>query len=171
LQNSDYYCTIIRKNSIFLEQDVKERLARLDVIRKLIKSQDTLLDHLQKKGFAVTQATLSRDLKKLKVGKISDGLGSYIYTLPGSEEQQDNGRTFAHDILRGYISIDWSGNIVVIKTHSGHSDPVAVALDSLGLDEMLGTIAGNDNTVAVFLREGVSGNDFYRRLKETVPGV
>ena len=153
---------------------MKERLARLDIIRKLIKkekikSQDTLLDHLQKKGFAVTQATLSRDLKALKVGRISDNLGSYIYTLPGDEEQQETEKNYVQDFLRGYISIDWSGNIVVIKTHSGHSDPVALAIDVMGFDEILGTIAGSDNTVAVFLREGVSGKDFYRRLKDSIP--
>lgn len=151
---------------------MKERQVRLNAIRKLIKkekvkSQDTLLDYLKKEGFAVTQATLSRDLKALKVGKISDGFGSYVYTL--SEEQQETGRTYANDFLRGCISIDWSGNIVVIKTHSGHSDPVAVALDSFCLDEILGTIAGNDNNVAVFLREGVSGEDFMRRMKEIIP--
>ena len=163
------------KPKFSMEQGVKERLTRLDVISKLIKtekikSQDTLLDLLQKKGFAVTQATLSRDLKTLKVGKVSDSLGSYIYTLPGGEGQREIEHTYSNDFLRGYISIEWSSNIVVIKTHSGHSDPVAVALDNLALDEMLGTIAGNDNTVAVFLREGISGKDFYKRLKETIPG-
>ena len=157
-----------------LEQDVKERLARLDVIRKLIKtkkikSQDTLLGHLQKKGFAVTQATLSRDLKALKVGKVSDNFGSYLYALPGDEGHRDTEHTYIHDLLRGYISINWSGNIVVVKTHSGHSDPVAAAFDSLNFEEMLGTIAGNDNTVAVFLREGISGQDFYKRLKAAIP--
>ena len=153
---------------------MKERLARLDAIRKLIKterikSQDTLLEHLQKRGFDVTQATLSRDLKALKVGKIPDNLGSYVYILPEDEGQQETERTHVNDFMRGYISVDWSGNIVVIKTHSGHSDPVALAVDSLSLDEVLGTIAGNDNTVAVFLREGVSGKDFKIRLKETIP--
>ena len=151
---------------------MKERQIRLNSIRKLIKkekikSQDALLEHLEKEGFAVTQATLSRDLKALKVGKVSDGFGSYVYTLSG--EYQDTESTHINDFLRGCISMDWSGNIVVIKTHSGHSDPVAVALDSLCLDEVLGTIAGNDNTVAVFLREGIKGEDFMRRMKEKMP--
>ena len=153
---------------------MKERLARLKAVRKLIKtnsikSQDTLLEQLQGEGFAVTQATLSRDLKALRVGKISDGQGGYVYFLPGDEENQESEPTHIHDFLRGFISIDWSGNVVVVKTHSGHSDPVAVALDSFGFEEMLGTIAGNDNTVAVFLREGVSGEDFMNRLKEIMP--
>ena len=155
---------------------MKERLARLEAIRKLIrtekiKSQDTLLEHLEKEGFAVTQATLSRDLKLLKVGKNSDGRGSYVYTLTDDEERQDTENGFIRDFLRGCISIGWSGNNVIVKTHSGHSDPVAVALDSFGFEEILGTIAGNDNTVAVFLRENFSGEGFMRRLKEIIPDL
>jgi transcriptional regulator of arginine metabolism len=153
---------------------VKERLARLKSIRKLIKtyrieSQEVLLGHLQKEGFMVTQATLSRDLKLLKVGKVSDGSNGYIYTLPGDDERQETERTYIHDFLRGYISIDWSGNMVVIRTYSGHSDAVALAVDNLGLDDVLGTISGRDNTVFVCLREGISGEDFMRRMKESIP--
>ncbi|MDR1177355.1 MAG: ArgR family transcriptional regulator [Spirochaetaceae bacterium] len=153
---------------------MKERLTRLKSIRKLIKtyrieSQEVLLGHLQKEGFMVTQATLSRDLKLLKVGKISDGSNGYIYTLPGDDERQETERTYIHDFLRGYISIDWSGNMVVIRTYSGHSDAVALAVDNLGLDDVLGTIAGRDNTVFVCLREGISGEDFMLRMKESIP--
>jgi len=153
---------------------VKERLARLNAVRKLLKnnqieSQENLLKHLQNEGFNVTQATLSRDLKVLKVGKISDHDGGYIYSLPGEDDRREVERTSIHDFLKGYISIVWSGNIVVVKTYSGHSDPVALALDSFCFDEVLGTIAGRDNTVAVFLREGVTGEDFMKRMKETMP--
>ncbi len=153
---------------------MKERLARLKAIRKLIKtyrieSQEVLLGYLQKEGFMVTQATLSRDLKLLKVGKVSDGHNSYVYALPGDDERQENERTYIHDFLRGYISIDWSGNIVVIRTYSGHSDSVALAVDNLSLDEVLGTIAGRDNTVFVCLREGVTGEDFMAQMKEKIP--
>jgi transcriptional regulator of arginine metabolism len=155
---------------------MKERLVRLEAVRKLIKnenikSQDTLLGYLRKEGFAVTQATLSRDLKTLKVGKISDGLGGYVYSLTGEEEGRETELAYINDFLRGYISIDWSGNIVVVKTYSGHSDPVALALDSFNFEEVLGTIAGNDDTVAVFLREGVTGEDFMKRLKDSIPGL
>jgi transcriptional regulator of arginine metabolism len=153
---------------------VKERLARLNAVRKVIKtyrieSQETLLGHLQKEGFMVTQATLSRDLKLLKVGKISDGLNGYIYSLPGDEDRQETERTYISDFLRGDISIDWNGPLVVIKTYSGHSDSVALAVDNLGLDDVLGTIAGRDNTVFVCLREGIAGEDFLARMKESIP--
>ncbi len=155
---------------------MKERLTRLKAIRKLIKtyrieSQETLLGHLQKEGFLVTQATLSRDLKLLKVGKISDGHNGYVYSLPGDDDRQETERTFVQDFLRGYISIDWSMNMVVIKTYSGHSDSVALAVDNLALDEVLGTIAGRDNTVFVCLRDGVTGEDFMTQMKEKIPEI
>ena len=153
---------------------MKERLARLKVIKKLVKSekimsQHAFLEFLSKEGFEVTQATLSRDLKVLKVGKIPDSNGSYIYSLPGESDKHEAERVFAQDFLKGYISIEWSGNVVVIKTYSGHTDPVSLALDNFGFDEILGTIAGRDDTVAVFLREGVRGEDFIKCLKEKLP--
>jgi len=152
---------------------MKERQARLEVIKKLIKSlqiesQEILLDHLKKEGFDVTQATLSRDLKVLKVGKISNGRDNYVYFLPADDEKPEE-RTFANDFLRGYISINWSGNIVVIKTYSGHSDSVAMALDTLDLSDVLGTISGRDNTVFVVLKEGIKGEDFMKSLKKYIP--
>jgi transcriptional regulator of arginine metabolism len=179
LHKSASYCMFMHVLRIIIrilapEQCVKERLARLQAVRKFIKtyrieSQETLLGHLLKEGFVVTQATLSRDLKLLKVGKISDGHNGYIYSLPGEEEQQETARTYIHDFLRGYVSIKWSGSIVVIKTYSGHSDSVALAVDNLGLDDVLGTISGRDNTVFVALREGITGEDFMNRMKESIP--
>ncbi|MDR3276906.1 MAG: ArgR family transcriptional regulator [Treponema sp.] len=153
---------------------MKERIARLKAIRRLIKacrieSQEALLGHLQGEGFALTQATLSRDLKVLKVGKISGGSKGYIYSLPNDEEQREFERAYAADFLRGYISIDWAGNLVVIRTYSGHSDSVALAVDNLGLDDVLGTIAGRDNTVFAVLREGFSGEEFLAKLKQSIP--
>ena len=153
---------------------MKERQARLRAVRNLIKSfpiesQETLLAHLQKEGFNVTQATLSRDLKVLKVGKVSNGNDGYLYSLPGDDDRKETGRTYARDFLRGYISIKWSGNIVVIRTYSGHSDSVAMALDSFDLPDVLGTISGRDDTVFAVLKEGVSGDDFMNGLKKNIP--
>ena len=155
---------------------MKERNNRLKVIRKLIKtnqieSQEVLLSALLEEGFSVTQATLSRDLKLLKVGKLSDGKNGYTYVLPGDEEKCENDKSLIQDFLRGYISIDYSGNIVVIKTYSGYSDVVAVALDTLAMDEILGTIAGGDNCVFACLKEGVNGEEFLKALKQKIPDI
>ena len=65
----------------------------------------------------------------------------------------------------------YSGNIVVIKTYSGHADVVASALDTLALDEVIGTIAGGDNCVFACLREGYTGDQFIASLKKRIPDV
>lgn len=154
---------------------MKERLTRLKTIRKLIKnyrieSQDALLAYLEKEGYEVTQATLSRDLKLLKVGKVSDGNAGYVYSLPGEEERQESEQVYVQDLLRGYVSIDWSGNIVVIKTFPGHANTVSSALDNMNMDEILGTVAG-DNCLFACLRQGVTGEQFMTELKRRIPEI
>ncbi len=154
---------------------MKERAGRLKAIIKLIKSnkiesQEELLTLLNDEGFGVTQATLSRDLKLLKVGKIADGHDGYVYTLPTEEERQESEHIFIQDFLRGYISIEYSGNIVVIKTFPGHASSVCNALDSLNLDEILGTVAG-ENCLFACLRVGVTGEQFLKKLKEKIPEI
>jgi len=153
---------------------VKERLSRLSAIKKLVRtyrieSQDELLGHLRKDGYTVTQATLSRDLKLLKVSKVSDGNSGYYYSLPGDDERRESEKSYIQDFLRGYISIDWAGNLVVIRTYSGHSDSVALAIDNLGLEGVMGTISGRDNTVFAALREGYTGENFMADMKVHVP--
>lgn len=156
-----------------MRHKLKERLTRLKTVRKLIKnyrieSQEELLGHLQKEGFEVTQATLSRDLKLLKVGKVSDGHAGYVYTLPDENERHESEQIYIQDFLRGYVSIDFSGNIVVIKTFGGHADAVSNALDAMNMDEILGTVAG-DNCIFACLREGVTGDEFLKSLKLRIP--
>lgn len=162
-------------NNLIKRIPLKERHSRLKAIRKLIKnhrveSQETLLSYLQKEGYEVTQATLSRDLKMLKVGKVSDGNAGYFYTLPSDEENQESEQIYKRDFLRGYVSIDWSGNIVVIKTFPGHANTVSNALDNLNLEDLLGTVAG-DNCLFACIKEGVSGEDFVKKLKTKIPEI
>lgn len=154
---------------------MKERQSRLKAIKSLIKnntieSQEELLSLLQSEGFEVTQATLSRDLKLLKVGKVPDGKSGYMYALPGEEENAESEAIYVQDFLRGYVSIDFSGNIVVIKTFSGHANTVCNAIDNLNMDEVLGTVAG-DNCMFACLRAGVTGEDFMEALKRHIPGI
>ncbi len=154
---------------------MKDRLTRLKSIKKLIRnntieSQDSLLSFLQKEGFEVTQATLSRDLKLLKVGKISDGHSGYVYTLPSEDDNREDEALFIQDFLRGYVSIEWNSTTVVIKTFSGQANSVANALDNLNLDEILGTVAG-DNCIFASLRQGVTGEKFIASLKKLIPDL
>lgn len=154
---------------------MKERSSRLKAIKKLIKnkriqSQEELLVHLLKEGFEVTQATLSRDLKLLKVGKISDGNSGYIYTLSGEDGRSEDYSLFVQDFMRGYVSIEWNESTVVIKTFGGQADSVANALDNLNLEEILGTVAG-DNCIFASLRQGFTGEDFLKSIKKHIPDI
>jgi transcriptional regulator of arginine metabolism len=155
---------------------MRERFERLKIVRSLIKthridSQDQLLQLLEEAGYSVTQATLSRDLKYLKVGKVSDGRSGYCYTVPSEDERRESERHYIQDFLRGYVSVDWNASMAVVRTFSGHSDSVALAIDNMGLDEVLGTISGRDNMVFVALKEGVRGEDFVAAMKTKIPGL
>jgi transcriptional regulator of arginine metabolism len=152
---------------------VKERSSRLKAIKRIIRahkinSQETLLTFLREEGFHVTQATLSRDLKLLKVGKQSEGTDGYFYALPSEEERREAERNYVLDFQRGYVSLESSGSIAVVRTLNGHADSVAIALDNMGIAEILGTVAGND-TVLVVVREGIDRGRFVEILRERVP--
>jgi transcriptional regulator of arginine metabolism len=152
---------------------VKDRAERLRAVRQIIKShrissQEELLDHLRDQGFTVTQATLSRDLKLLKVGKISEGSDGYYYTLPTEEELRESQRNYAQDLKRGFISMEFSGNLAVVRTLTGHADTVGIALDNIGISQILGTVAGDDTVIVVF-REDSRPEEVRRQLREIVP--
>jgi transcriptional regulator of arginine metabolism len=152
---------------------MKQRYGRLTAIKDLIKknkidNQDTLLNLLKEEGFDVTQATLSRDLKALKVGKISDGWSGYYYSLPEHDLVAESEKSYIQDVRRGVVSIEFSGNVGVVKTRSGHANSVALALETLSLPEILGTLAGDD-TVLIVLREGVTKEDLLESFKSRIP--
>ena len=154
---------------------MKERTERLKQIKELIRSrriesQEKILDLLQQEGYNVTQATLSRDLKYLRVGKISDGWSGYYYTLPEDEEKPEEERGYIQDVRRGILSLEFSYNIGVIKTLSGHADSVALALDKINMPEILGTVAGDD-TIFVILREGMTKEDLITSFRTRIPEV
>lgn len=154
---------------------MKERYNRLSVVRDVIKnnridSQEALLQKLKEEGYEVTQATLSRDLKTLKVGKISDGWSGYYYSLPENESIADSEKNFIMDVRRGIISIEFSGNMGVIKTRVGHAPSVCAALDVLKLPEILGTLAGDD-TIFLLLREGMTKEDLLEDFRARIPEI
>ena len=146
---------------------MKNRNSRLNELRKIIRlnrieNQDELLLMLGSCGYDVTQATLSRDLKALRVGKVSDGKNGYYYSLPegGADESENN---FLRDASRGIMSVVFSGNVGVVRTKRGYAQSVCSALDDLELPEILGTIAGED-TIFLVLREGVTGEEVMKNL-------
>jgi len=152
---------------------VRERQRRLKAIKQVIRthsvdSQEQILQFLADEGFRITQATLSRDLKLLGVVKLVDQSGGYLYTMPTEEMRRERQQSYVEDFERGYVSIAFSGSLVVVRTLNGHADSVAIALDNLNIEAVLGTVAGDD-TVFVALREDVSNDSFLELLRERVP--
>lgn len=151
---------------------------RLQVIIDLIKrnkigSQSELAQMLGKKGIEVTQATLSRDLKALRVTKVPTADNDYMYIIPDSNDIHDSlistgqGNVTAQQQF-GFVSIEFSGNMVVIKTRNGYAAGLAYDIDMSQSPEILGTIPGAD-TVFAILREGVSHERALQVLSRFVP--
>ena len=108
-----------------------------------IETQDELAERLMEAGFVATQATISRDIRELKLTKVSDGNGKQKYIMLKNQES-DHVSKLTKVMRAGIIGIDTAENLVVIKTVSGVAMAVAAALDNSEIDGMVGCIAGDD---------------------------
>ncbi len=152
---------------------MKEKNERYAAIRKAVTrgeigAQEELLALLVKQGFEVTQATLSRDLKAMGIGKALGKKGTYVYMLPDPEHLAVYRERLKADVMRGFVSLDFSGVLGVVKTHPGHAGPVAYAIDNFGMDEILGTIAGDD-TILVVPGDGITRECLRKTLLDRIP--
>ena len=154
---------------------MKVKSQRLDAIKMIlsseeISSQEDLLKRLHEEGFPVTQATLSRDLKQLKVAKAASISGQYVYVLPNE--------TMYHRIhtplkavemktVPGFLSINFSGNIGVIHTRPGYASSIAYNIDNSDIPEIMGTIAGDD-TIFIVIQEGADHNAIIDALHDNL---
>ena len=123
----------------------------LDIIEKNeIETQEELADALRQRGIQVTQATVSRDIKELRLLKVLTPMGTYKYA---TADKAENGLTdrFIRMLAESVLSVAASANMIVIKTLSGSASVAAEALDSFHWPEVLGTIAG-DNTIFMVVR-------------------
>ena len=125
---------------------------RLEKILEIIDSRDVetqeeLAGYLQEAGFRVTQATVSRDIRELKLSKIPSGNGRQKYTaVPADDGQLED--KFIRVLRDGLVSMDNAQNILVVKTVSGMAMAVAAAIDALKFREVVGCIAGDDTIMA-----------------------
>lgn len=155
---------------------MKDKSNRLLLIKEIIKSnkigsQEELLNLLKKSNFDLTQATLSRDLKQLKVAKMPDYEGGYVYVLPDGPNTIKP--TWAKNqeasyLASGFLSVDFCGVFAVIKTKPGYSGGIAADLDQKIANEILGTIAGDD-TILIIPKEHVTKTDLLKALSEVLP--
>lgn len=129
-----------------------------------IDTQEELLGLLNKSGFNVTQATVSRDIKELRLIKTQLADGGYKYTTNAVKENADISFKFNAIFTESVNSIDHSGNIVCVKCYTGMANAVCAALDSIHWSGVVGTLAGDD-TIFVLMRENQEAVDFAIQLK------
>ena len=129
-----------------------------------IDTQEELTARLREMGFHSTQATISRDIKELRLIKIASSNGGYKYSI--AESEQDSGFVpRVRNIFREcVIKVDVAQNLVVIKTITGMANAAAFALDTMKISEIVGTIAGDDN-VLIILRDNESAENFFEQTK------
>ncbi|HEY3364638.1 MAG TPA: arginine repressor [Symbiobacteriaceae bacterium] len=121
----------------------------LELIRHaVIETQEDLAEALGRHGIPVTQATVSRDIKELQLNKVPTGDGRYRYALPDempSASWDKRRRIFQESVL----GVDFSENLIIVKSLPGTAPGVASAIDHLGWQEMIGSVAGDDTVLVV----------------------
>ena len=154
---------------------MKEKNNRLETLKLLISSQEIgcqedRLKALSAEGFQITQATLSRDLKQLKVAKAASINGKYTYVLPNETmyKRIPTPRT-AREMMKvsGFLSVSYSGNLGVMKTRPGYASSIAYNIDNGGIEEILGTISGND-TIFIAFKEPYDQEEMTRRMQNVI---
>lgn len=154
------------------KKKMNQRSLRLSIIRKIIRtefisSQEELIARLEENGVQITQSTLSRDLKFMHVAKVPHKEKGYIYVLPNTQLGESIVSTNVTDNILG---IAFSGNMCVITTKPGYASAISVPIDSRGIHEILGTIAG-DNTILLILRENFSMESLMNQLYLLFPSL
>lgn len=153
---------------------MKNKVQRQLEIRKIIQngqvhSQEELLASLKSKGYELTQATLSRDLKVLQVAKVPHPSRGYVYTVPDvARETVGSDLSRVNYLADGFLDIQFSGNLAVIKTLPAYANSIAAVIDQAKSWEIIGTVAGDD-TILIIQREGISKNDLTQALKRIMP--
>ena len=141
------------------------QVAILDIIEKQeIETQEELASALNARGIRVTQATVSRDIKELRLLKVLTPSGKYKYA---TGDQADNNLTdrFIRMLAESLLAVSSANNLIVVKTLSGSANVAAEALDSMHWPEVLGTLAG-DNTVLLIIRSNEETITVTSRIRE-----
>lgn len=153
---------------------MKNRVSRQLAIKQIIssnevKSQEELLVKLHEQGYDLTQATLSRDLKTLKVARIPARDQGYKYVVPeGVINEVRASGTEVNFLADGFRDLNFSGNLAVMRTRPGYASSIAAVLDSAEPYEIIGSIAGDD-TILLVMREGVTPRDLKNSLVLIMP--
>lgn len=144
---------------------------RLDKIIEIItahevETQDDLITYLRNEGFEVTQATVSRDIRELKLTKIMTGRGSYRYIMPEAEHN-NKGLHISHALSDAILRVAFAENLVVVHTYPGMAQAIALEVDRLKHTRILGCVAGDD-TILIVSTDKSSANIISEEIKEMI---
>ena len=126
---------------------------------KDIDTQDQLLEELKARGFTTTQATISRDIKELRLVKELTGTGSYRYAQSDRKVSSASDTRLRNIFKEGVVSVDVAQNIVVVRTMPGLASAACSALDAMEIDGMVGSLAGDDTGILI-MRDNTSAQQF-----------
>lgn len=150
----------------------------MDIVQEHnVETQEALMELLHQYGHKVTQATVSRDIKELRLAKIPNGQGGYKYSVPANVTKGDLLRR-AKRIFEDYVrSVDFSGSLIMIKTYPGGAQAVAAIIDELQWPEMIGSLAGDDAILILTQAPGPKPSKpegptgvLYARIEELIKG-
>lgn len=137
----------------------------LDIIaQEVVETQEQLLSLLQERGFSGTQATISRDIKQLHLVKAPAGQGKYRYAVSDHDTKIHVADKLQTIFRESIVNVDYAQNLVVIHTMSGLANGAAAALDGMKIDQLLGTLAGDD-TVLLIMRNTESAAELATSVK------
>ena len=131
----------------------------LNIIQAVdVETQEQLLDELKARGFSATQATISRDIKELRLVKELSG-GGYRYASSERKGLADSDARLRNIFKEGVTSVDRAQNIVVVRTMPGLASAACSALDGMEIEGMVGSLAGDDTGILI-MRDNVSAQQF-----------
>ena len=133
------------------------------VNERQLSTQSDVVEALRDEGLEAVQATVSRDISQLGLVKVRGDDGRLVYALPGAADL-DRLSELTASLRRWAVSLEPTGNLVVIRTPPGHANALASAFDDVGLPEVAGCIAGDD-TIFLAARDGLTGNDLAEQLR------
>ena len=137
------------------------------IAEKSIETQEQLLKELHDCGYKSTQATVSRDIKELRIIKTLDGLGGYRYSVPHKNEGEKFGARFRVIFRECVTSMDYAQNLVVVKTMPGLGAAAGANIDALHMPTVVGTLSGDDTTL-VIMRDSESAMDFCEEIRKMI---
>ena len=143
--------------------------ARHDAILSLIENenigtQEALLERLLEEGFSVTQATISRDIKALRLIKTPTGDGEYKYVYV-QKDSEDYTQKYYSILSHSVVSVNYAGNMEVVKCYTGMAQAACTAVDNINMDKIVGTLAGDD-TIFVLCKDESAAAELKKRIEK-----